>query len=189
MGTGCSSNTSISVEEVKEIQKKVSGTVSEKDIKHWHKGWKKISSNGKLTKDKFITFITENDLGTVQAAKNMFKMMDVDGNGVMEFDEFVVILALPESMESVSAEQFARLCITIYDEDNSGTISKDELLRFAITRAKADGKKEFDEKQKALIEQGVKDLYEFIDTDADGEITEAELISAIERDPNLKNVL
>jgi hypothetical protein len=37
----------------------------------------------------------------------MFKMMDKDKNGVMEFEEFVLILVLPRSTDEVSTEQFA----------------------------------------------------------------------------------
>jgi hypothetical protein len=37
----------------------------------------------------------------------MFKMMDRDGNGFMEFQEFVLILVLPKSAQEISAEQFA----------------------------------------------------------------------------------
>lgn len=34
-------------------------------------------------------------------------MMDKDKNGVMEFEEFVLILVLPKSTEEVPPEQFA----------------------------------------------------------------------------------
>jgi Ca2+-binding EF-hand superfamily protein len=40
--------------------------------------------------------------GKEQDARNMFRMMDKDGNGLMEFSEFVLVLILPKS-----AEQFA----------------------------------------------------------------------------------
>lgn len=42
------------------------------------------------------------ETGKEQDARNMFRMMDKDGNGLMEFAEFVLVLILPKS-----AEQFA----------------------------------------------------------------------------------
>jgi Ca2+-binding EF-hand superfamily protein len=84
------------------------GKISERDIVHWHKIWKKISPNGTMNEKQFIRFIVDNHIGsgTEHDAKNMFKMMDQDRNGTMEFSEFVLILLLPKSAEEVSAEQF-----------------------------------------------------------------------------------
>jgi Ca2+-binding EF-hand superfamily protein len=51
--------------------------------------------------------------GKEHDARNMFKMMDKDKNGVMEFEEFVLILVLPRSAEEISTEQFAN-CACYY---------------------------------------------------------------------------
>ncbi len=90
-----------------------------------HKIWTRIAPTGKMTSDQFVQFIVDNKIGTGNNlrsisnscvtivagkdhdARNMFKMMDKDKNGVMEFEEFVLILLLPRSAEEISTEQFA----------------------------------------------------------------------------------
>ena len=42
----------------------------------------------------------------------MFKMMDKDKNGNMDFTEWVLILVLPKSAEEMTAEQFANRKLT-----------------------------------------------------------------------------
>ena len=121
----------------------------------------------------------------------MFKMMDKDKNGVMEFEEFVLILVLPKSAEEISTEQFATrrkfmkqniyqlflVCMTIYDEDGNGVITKDELLKFALAKAKAEGR----DQQNQQITEVVNKIVNYIDTNSDGQVTKDELIQAINK--------
>jgi Ca2+-binding EF-hand superfamily protein len=88
-----------------------------------HNVWMKIAPSGKMNNEQFIKFIVENRIGTglvdcdpkifmissgkEHDARSMFKMMDKDKNGWMEFDEFVLILVLPKSTEEITPEKFA----------------------------------------------------------------------------------
>jgi Ca2+-binding EF-hand superfamily protein len=75
--------------------------------------------------------------------------------------------------------------MSIYDEDNDGCITKDELLKFALAKAKAEGREE----QKSQITEVVDKIVQYIDTNSDGKLTKDELIQAINKDPYLKKVL
>ncbi|PRP88575.1 hypothetical protein PROFUN_02986 [Planoprotostelium fungivorum] len=184
---GCT-NEKVSREEVDSIQQKAGRAIPEKDIQHWKNVWLKITPSGQMREEHFVRFIVENKIGTGKEsdARNMFTMMDKDKNGVMEFEEFVLILVLPQTTEEVPPEQFAALCITIYDEDGDGVITREELLKFALAKAKAEGRTS--DEQKEQITQVVKQLVAYIDTNADGQLTKEEIISAIYKDPYLKKV-
>jgi len=189
MGCGQSNNSTVSRDQVTRIQEKSGGQISEKEIVQWHKIWKKITPNGKMTENQFAHFIVDNKIGTGKEidARNMFKMMDKDKNGVMEFDEFVLILVLPKSAEEITTEQFATLCMTIYDENGDGFIEKAELLKFALAKAKAEGRTSQEHRQR--VSDIVDKLVAYIDFNSDGQISKEELMRAIDKDPSLKKVL
>ncbi len=75
--------------------------------------------------------------------------------------------------------------MTIYDEDGNGVITKDELLKFALAKAKAEGRME----QKDQIVEVVNKIVAYIDLNADGKLTKEEIVTAINKDPYLKKVL
>ncbi len=77
--------------------------------------------------------------------------------------------------------------MTIYDEDGDGVITKEELLKFAIAKAKAEGRSTIENKQK--ITEIVNRIVEYIDTNSDGKLTKDELVAAINKDPYLKKIL
>ncbi|PRP88526.1 hypothetical protein PROFUN_03243, partial [Planoprotostelium fungivorum] len=142
MGCGASTG-NVSHDDINTIKKYSGRDVPDKDIKYWKTVWDGITPTGRLTINEFVRFVRQSNipivliesLGKEQDARNMFRMMDKDGNGLMEFAEFVLVLILPKS-----AEQFAHLCISVYDEDGDGAITHEELLRFSLAKSKADGK-------------------------------------------------
>jgi Ca2+-binding EF-hand superfamily protein len=75
--------------------------------------------------------------------------------------------------------------MTIYDEDGDGVITKDELLKFALAKAKAEDRQD----QSAQIIDVVNRIVLFIDKNNDGKLTKDELVEAINRDPYLKKIL
>jgi Ca2+-binding EF-hand superfamily protein len=77
--------------------------------------------------------------------------------------------------------------MTIYDEDGNGIITKDELLKFALAKAKAEGRNTTEQIQQ--ITEVVNKIVAYIDTNSDGKLTKEELIAAINKDPYLKKVL
>jgi len=77
--------------------------------------------------------------------------------------------------------------MTIYDEDNNGVITKDELLNFALTKSKAEGKGSPEEQ--AQVTEIVNKIVSYIDVNSDGQLSRDEIAAAINRDPYLKKVL
>ena len=58
-------------------------------------------------------------------ADEMFRITDADGNGEVDFMEFVRGLCLCDSKDENEKIQIA---FRLYDKDNSGTISRDEVM-------------------------------------------------------------
>lgn len=136
--------------------------------------------------------------GLANDALSMFKMMDGDKSGFVEFDEFVMILALPRTHEEMAPEEFSSrnlvdkqlptlVCIAIYDENEDGVISEEELLRFATTKAKREDR--LDEEFQNAIKEIISRLVKSIDVNGDGMLTSEEIAKAIKRDPELKRIL
>jgi Ca2+-binding EF-hand superfamily protein len=67
--------------------------------------------------------------------------------------------------------------MTIYDEDGDGVITKEELLKFAITKAKAEGRGSDD--QIRQIEEVVHKLVEYIDSNSDGILSKEARLQSI----------
>lgn len=54
----------------------------------------------------------------------MMKNVDIDGNGVIEYTEFVMATM---NQKNVSSEDKLKAAFNMFDKDGSGTISPDEI--------------------------------------------------------------
>merc|ERR1711894_184586 len=69
-----------------------------------------------------------NSLGqkpTPQELENMIKEVDIDGNGEIDFDEFLAMMA--KKLKETDLEEDIREAFRVFDNKNSGTISTQEL--------------------------------------------------------------
>ncbi|XP_075260614.1 calmodulin-like [Convolutriloba macropyga] len=99
---------------------------------------------------------------TEQELTEMINEVDEDGNGTLEFKEFLTMMAV--RMSSQDAEQEIREAFRVFDKDGSGTISSSE-LRYVMTNL---GEK--------LTEQEVDEMIAEADIDGDGEINYEEFV-------------
>jgi Ca2+-binding EF-hand superfamily protein len=79
------------------------------------------------------------------------------------------------------------VCFSIYDGDRNGFITKEEIQKLAWSKAKAEGKG--NQEQKDLIVDTVNKIFAYVDKNKDGMLSKAELITAVTKYPELKNVL
>merc|ERR1712241_29634 len=69
-----------------------------------------------------------NSLGqkpTPQELENMIKEVDIDGNGEIDFDEFLAMMA--KKLKETDLEEDIREAFRVFDNKSSGTISTQEL--------------------------------------------------------------
>ena len=57
--------------------------------------------------------------------KDMINEVDVDQSGAIDFDEFLKMMST--NLKPVDVDQETRAAFAVFDKDNSGTISADEL--------------------------------------------------------------
>ncbi|XP_068759570.1 EF-hand calcium-binding domain-containing protein 9-like [Montipora capricornis] len=85
---------------------------------------------------QFCAFMkTATDLNTNQIYK-VFDMLDVDGSGAMDFDEFYLLICILISVQDKVEKNFiyrhSRTVFDLLDEDNSGNISAYEFETFGF---------------------------------------------------------
>lgn len=85
-------------------------------------GTTELGGDCRINEDEFITKMK---IRNEKIGKLMYKLLDADGNGTMDFDEFILGLNIfhPDS----PIEKKAVACFRAYDADGSGSISKDEI--------------------------------------------------------------
>lgn len=113
--------------EVKKLRRQVS--FSEEEIQDWHREFVESSSKRKedlfLTEEEFFKVYNSVYKGdSDEYAKHVFRTFDLDGNGKVDFREFLIGLSFSGSSEF---EKKLNWAFRVYDIDNSGYISQDEM--------------------------------------------------------------
>ena len=95
----------------------------------------------------------------------MVDEIDADGNGEIDFPEFLTMML--RKMNTGNVEKELKEVFTVFDQDGSGTISRQE-LRAALSML---GEK--------LTDEEVEEAIKFADTSGDGEIEYDEFIQLV----------
>ncbi|CAL9145723.1 calmodulin-like protein 11 [Musa acuminata AAA Group] len=113
--------------------------------------------DGCITIDELATAI--GSLGqnpTEEELKDMIMEVDINGNGTIEFTEFLNLMA--RKMKETDAEEELREAFKVFDKDQNGYISASELRNVMINL----GEKITDEEVLQMIKEA--------DTDGDGQV-------------------
>lgn len=114
-----------------------------------------LDQDGQLTPEELIIGYTAM-MGEEEAKKEVdriFKSIDVNNTGAIDFSEF--LLATMNHKKVLSEERLAQV-FKIFDSDNSGSISKQEIKDFFSMQDHSEG--------------FVKELISEVDVDGDGEV-------------------
>lgn len=95
---------------------------------------------------------------TLQELHDMINEVDEDGNGSIEFEEFITLMA-KKAQSGKEAEEELLLAFQVFDKDNSGTISSDELKQ--VMAALSPG----------LTGEDLEEMVKEVDQDGDGEVS------------------
>ena len=119
--------------------------------------------------------ITATELGTVlkqlgqeptdEEIQDMVHEMDTNGNGTIEFSEFLIIMA--RKMKQNDLEEEIREAFRVFDQDGNGFISASELRHVMVSL----GEK--------LTDIEVNEMIREADTDGDGQINYEEFVKII----------
>lgn len=100
---------------------------------------------------------------TDEEVEDMIKEADKDGNGTIDFAEFIEMMPTQERDDNAEDEMLE--AFRVFDTDGNGSITADELRQIFVNL----GEK--------LTEDEIADMIEEADTDGDGEINYKEFVS------------
>ncbi|MCL7025024.1 hypothetical protein MKW94_021092 [Papaver nudicaule] len=119
--------------------------------------------DGCITIDELATVIRSLDQNpTEEELQDMIKEVDVDGNGTIEFGEFLTLMA--KKMKETDAEEELQEAFKVFDKDQNGFISATELRHVMINL----GEKLTDEEVDQMIREA--------DLDGDGQVNYEEFV-------------
>ncbi|XVF28750.1 hypothetical protein REPUB_Repub15cG0057300 [Reevesia pubescens] len=119
--------------------------------------------DGCITVEELATVIKSLDQNpTEEELQDMISEVDADGNGTIEFEEFLNLMA--KKMKETDAEEELKEAFKVFDKDQNGYISATELRHVMINL----GEKLTDEE----VEQMIKEA----DLDGDGQVNYEEFV-------------
>jgi len=117
--------------------------------------------------------IDNEELGTVlrslgnqptdEEVEDMIREADKDGNGTIDFAEFIEMMPTQERDENAEEEMLE--AFRVFDTDGNGSITADELRQI------------FNNLGEKLTDEEISDMIEEADTDGDGEINYQEFVT------------
>lgn len=161
------------------------------DVMGIYEDFRKASNKkGKLTKANFRKVYKQAFGDSVKEfADAIFHSFDTDGNGTIDFEEFLVGLSLSDASRNDrnSRIQKLRWAFNVYDKDRSGTIDKKEMV--SLVKAVFHISSIPDALPKETPESFAEKLFDSVDENGDGEITFDEFVKAAEDDETLIDLL
>lgn len=185
MGSRFSSKKALSAEDMQFL--KAHTKYDEKTIQEWYTGFKADCPTGKVSKKKFIEmYKTFFSLGNPQKfCEHVFRTFDTDGNGYIDFKEFLLAIAVTSSG---TVQERLNWAFRMYDIDGDGTIEVKEMKGIVQSLYDMVGPC-IDDMPAETAEQRTVKIFQKMDSDKDGRLTREEFITGCMEDPQLMKML
>lgn len=156
------------------------------EILRWHQGFLKDCPKGELDKKQFTNVFKEfYPAGKAEKfSGSIFKVFDTDNSGKIDFTEFLVAISASSSND---VKQKLHMGFKLYDTNNNGQIDKKEMLKLidAIYDLMGEENRKGDNEPKHRVEA----IFNKIDKDHNGTLSEAEFVNGCLSDPVLMKLL
>ena len=157
---------------------------SNSEIKDWYKGFKKDYPHGYLTIDEFKQIYGNFYPGgnASKFAENTFRVFDHNNDGKIDFREFMIGLSMSSKG---SFDDKMKWIFQLYDTNNNGLISKDEMLVIVQSiREMSTG-----DVDSSAAKKQVDRIYKKVDLNSDGQLSLEEFMVLAKSDPTVRNIL
>ncbi|KAL3847651.1 hypothetical protein ACJMK2_018553 [Sinanodonta woodiana] len=166
-----------------ELRSHVNVYFTTEEIHEWYKDFMSRLQPGQseLTKDQFVRVydsVFEGD--AAEFAEHVFRSFDEDGNGTVDFKEFILGLCMSGSSDLQAKIKWA---FTVYDVNGDGFITKNEMHQiikafYKMTNCKTPSPQQLTD-----------DLFKFMDCNQDGKILWEEFTQGVSQDDTIVQML
>ncbi|KAL3869829.1 hypothetical protein ACJMK2_042462 [Sinanodonta woodiana] len=158
------------------------------EILEWYREYKTLS-RGKnlLTEVEFVELYQYLFPGlSWKLAKHIFRAFDTDRDGTLNFEEFLVGLSMTDlSRDEDSCRRRTRWIFQVYDIDNNGSISWDEIGEIINVAYNLTSK----DSNRPKVNEFTKQLFQDMDTNRDNKVSFDEFLSATKRNEEIIKLL
>ncbi|EFC42708.1 predicted protein [Naegleria gruberi] len=178
--------------EMLKYQKQVNNAFSINEIQRLYTQWYKWYPTGKAQKNNFCEFLkSEPGISSPEIiVDDLFRAMDTNKDGFVNFEEYLIFMSItrPTAKES-DPEQLIRFFFQIYDKDNIGKVTKENIMECTAHAFKARGNDVNDPNIKQIIEENATKLMEMADSNNDNLLTVDEILQAYQKNHSVLRYL
>jgi len=167
-------------------------SVSREDVSSRFDAFIKHHPDGKINRKEFRSMITTcypDMTNCKKLEKHIFRMYDTDGDGAIDFREFMVLLYI---MSSGTPEENLGQIFRIFDKNNDGSITRDEMQRIVkdlYDLFNTDKRKLSKAERRRSSVAMANTAFEEMDANSDGKVTKEEFMEACRAHEKISNML
>jgi len=188
MGQGSSRAERLTKEDVNFL--KANTKYDEDTIQEWYRGFISDCPNGKLSPPAFVKIYSQcfPSGNARDFCDHIFRTFDTDGNGYIDFKEFLLAISVTSSG---SPEEKLNWAFSMYDADGNGWIDLMEMTRIVKSIYSMMGPKQtaavVGDQQSA--EDRAEGIFNKMDANSDGKVTRQEFVQACIKDQKMVDLL
>ncbi|KWU41915.1 EF-hand [Rhodotorula sp. JG-1b] len=180
------SQSKLSPEDLADLQKNT--YFDKKELQQWYKGFVKDCPSGQLNQEEFARIYKQFfPFGNPKAfAEHVFKVFDKNGNGTIDFREFIAALSITSRGKLDEKLQWA---FQLYDINNDGLITYDEMLKIVQSIYDMTGEMVKLPPDEDTAEKRVNKIFALMDLNHDHQLTFEEFKEGSKKDPTIVQAL